>query len=95
MNPKKLRPYILAKKIETEDKNFFCWLNGYYNHLAVSVSLSNAFSKSSMAKYPTDPIRITPYTEEELAERAEIERQKAIAFFNQLEKDFNRNHDKD
>ena len=48
-----------------------------------------------MAKYPTDPIRITPYTEEELAEKAEIERQKAIAFFNKLEKDFNRNHEKD
>lgn len=90
MNPRQLRPYVLANNLKLEQQNFFVWLEGYYHHMGTSIALKNAFSKkgSKVEKYPEEPIRITPLTEQEKLEKAEKEKQKAIDFFTRMEKSF-------
>lgn len=66
------------------------WLQGAYVYQAVSVVVSNALSKRGAKKqeYLKEPVRITPLTEEEKRIKAERERQKIIAMFNAMEKDY-------
>lgn len=66
-------------------------LQGYYNFIAVSTALSNFHldgKKHKLNKYLEEPIRVTPLTEQEKAEKAEAERRKAIEYFNRLAKRF-------
>lgn len=53
-------------RIVAED--LMAWNSGRYVMLAVGVVLSQAFSRSSNAKYPTEPI-IGPELDEKLAEQ--------------------------
>ena len=68
------------------------WLQGLYTHAAVSIAVSNAFRRkgTSPQKYPEEPIRLIPYTEEEEKARRERERQKAIDYFTNLQKKWDR-----
>lgn len=90
MNITKLRPYLLAENIRRENDNFNAWLSGMYVYDAVAKAISATFGKKGRRapKYMEKPIRITPYTEEEKAAMAARERQKAIAFFTAMEKNF-------
>lgn len=87
---KTLRPYLIAQNLKTEQQNYFMWLQGAYVYQAVSVVVSNALSKRGAKKqeYLKEPVRITPLTEEEKRIKAERERQKIIAMFNAMEKDY-------
>lgn len=88
LNPKKLEPYIEAERLKTKERNFYAWLDGFYVNEAFAVVIANAFGKkgSKKAEYPKEPHEILPPTEAELEQRAEIERQKTIQFFNALAK---------
>lgn len=75
-SPRLVKFYRQAEKINIENRNTFEWLQGKYFFDALCVALSNFSSglagKTSKAKYPDKPQRITPLTEEE--ERAEKEK---------------------
>ena len=64
------------------------WLQGLYFYDALSVALKNALAKKGTrpAKYMEEPLRITPFTQEEKELQAEKERQKTIDYFSNLEK---------
>lgn len=64
------------------------WLQGLYIYNAVGTVMANAFAKkgATPAKYIEEPIRLTPYTEQEKAEIAEKERRKTVEYFNRLAK---------
>ena len=64
------------------------WLQGLYNFAALSTALGNAFRKkgSKTHSYMSEPLRITPLTEDEKEIKAEKERQKAIDYFTNLQK---------
>lgn len=68
------------------------WLQGLYNFAAVSIAVGNVMRKkgTKARSYPEKPLRLIPYTEEEKAALAEQERQKAIAYFNNLQKKWDR-----
>lgn len=46
--------YINRKKFEQEEMNTHCWLQGAYFYEAISVALSNAFSKKKI-EYRNQP----------------------------------------
>ena len=85
--------YREAHRLKTEQENFNAWLYGFYNYNAFSVVQYNVNrdpKKGQKAKdYFKEPIRITPLTEREKAEKAEKGRQEVIDFFTSFEKDFN------
>lgn len=68
--------YLLQRRMENEKM----WLQGYYNYLAVSTAIGNAFRKQNTKATPylEEPV---PLTQEDIAAKAERDRKKAIAFF--------------
>lgn len=90
MNPAKLKPYIEADRLRLESENYKLWLQGVYFFDALSIALSNAFSQKGKKPmdYPSKPRKISRDTPEERAERAKREREKAIAFFKRMERNF-------
>ena len=80
--------YREAHALKRQRKSQEMWLQGLYIHDAVGVVVGNAFKKKGAApyKYLEQPIRLLPLTEEERAAKAEEERQKTIAYFNRLAK---------
>lgn len=72
-----LKYYVERHRIAVEQQNEQLWLQGVYVYEAVSVALSQAFSKHSQAKYPEKPYRLTPLTEEE----QELENKKKVEEF--------------
>lgn len=90
MNPAKMKPYIEADRLRLESKNYELWLQGVYFFDAISIALSNAFAGKGKKplEYPNKPRKITPDTPEERAARAKREREKAIAFFKRMERNF-------
>lgn len=90
LNPKRLKPFLEANKLKLKQQNEFMWLQGMYIFDAVSVAIYNNFKdkgKKSM-EYLQEPLEIFKPTPEEMEARAERERQKVIAFFNNLERQF-------
>ena len=81
-----MKPYEEAEKIRMKKQNNMAYYQGIYFYNALSVVLSNAFApKGATPKnYMEEPLQIFPLTEEEKAQKAEIERQKAIAFFTSM-----------
>lgn len=59
------------------------YIMGRYMMDAVSLALSNGFRKKGTQAqgWLEEPYRIVPFSEEELAERAEKDRASAVAFF--------------
>ena len=47
--------YQEKMKEEAEKSKYNSWLQGYYNCIAVSVSINNAFNKQK-AEYPNEPL---------------------------------------
>jgi len=92
MNPRRLKPYKEAERIKLQNENYLLWLSGYYQYEAVSTAIHNAFREKNTRAQPylKEPIEIFEPTEEELEERAEIEREKVIAFFTAMERKYNR-----
>lgn len=90
MNPSKMKPYIEADRLRLESKNYELWLQGVYFFDAISIALTNAFAAKGKkpVEYPSKPRKITPDTPEEREARAKREREKAIAFFKSMERNF-------
>lgn len=90
MNPRKLKPYIEADRMRLENRNFELWLQGAYFYDALAAVAANALStkRRKVAEYPKEPKRITPYTPEEKEAIAKREREKAIAFFKNMERTY-------
>lgn len=90
-DPWLVESYLKANDFERQRKSNEMYLQGYYNFIAYSTALSNFHldgKRHKPNKYLEEPIRLIPYTEEELAQKAEEERQKTIAYFNNLAKTF-------
>lgn len=68
-NPYLFKTYQKAEEYRIISRNRELWLQGLYNHIALNVSLSNAFSKNSHAKYLEKPIPLTQKEQEEEEER--------------------------
>lgn len=68
------------------------WMQGLYVCNAVGVVVGNALKKKGTAplKYLEEPIRVIPLTEAEKEAKAEKERKKTIAYFDQMAKQFER-----
>ncbi len=77
-DPSLLKSYIKAEEYRQIKNNQDNWLKGLYTHIALNVSLSNAFSKHSHAKYPKKPIPIT------LKEQQIEEEQRVNHIYNKL-----------
>lgn len=62
------------------------YVAGRYVFDAVSLALANGFREKgrSAESWMDEPYRMVPLTKEEEEERAAIEREKAIAFFNAM-----------
>ena len=91
MNPRRLEPYREAEIIKAKQKNFDSWLHNLYTFEAVSKVVGNAFrEKGQKAEgFSKEPYQIFELTDEEKAEKAERELQKALAFFGAMETSFN------
>ena len=81
------KKYLLEREIANENM----WLQGLYFEAAISAVVSAILSKKGEkpnVSYPEQPLRITPYTEEELTAKREEEakraRDHAIAQFNAM-----------
>lgn len=71
LNIRKLRPYLIAEDMKREKENYMLWLQGIYFMKAVNVVVGNALAKrgSKPLEYFKEPVRITPYTKEELEQQ--------------------------
>lgn len=76
--------YYEAEKLRIEKRNQELWLQGLYNYKAVSSALYNGFKEKGKPteKYLEKPIEIFPKKQKE--SDPEVERQKAIEFFEQM-----------
>lgn len=86
-DPWLVKAYLRAHDMERQRKSEEMWLMGAYCFRAFSTALSNLHfdgKRHRFHPYPEDVIRVVPYTEEEKAALAEQERQKAIQYFNDL-----------
>lgn len=90
MNPSKLKPYIKADDIRLDRKNWELWLQGAYFFDAITLALGNALrgKREKAVDYPDKPRKITRDTPEEREARAQQEREKAIRFFQSMERKF-------
>lgn len=81
-----------AHELSIQRRSEEMWLQGLYNYAAVSIALGNALRKkgSRPKNYPQEPIRLIPLTEEEQAAKAEQERKKAVEYFENLQKKWDR-----
>lgn len=74
--------YLEAHKLKTEQRNQEMWLQGFYVFKAIETAIHNqpafALSRVTPISYLQEPIRITPYTEEEKREQDE-KKKKAFA----------------
>ena len=76
--------YREAAVRRAEEKNQYLWLQGRYIYEAFDAVIHNRFSKkgTKIQDYPKEPYRITPLSGQEIHERKEAERQKAINSLN-------------
>lgn len=84
--------YYRAYQLSVQRRSEEMWLQGLYNFAALSIAIGNATRrKGARAKpYMEKALRLIPYTEEELTAQAERERQKAIEYFTNLQKKWDR-----
>lgn len=76
--------YRKKVRIEQEQKNHEMWWQGYYNFIAVSTAMGNAFREKGKEPIPyiEQPLPITEEeAERQKKEQAEKDRRKAINFF--------------
>lgn len=77
-----VKAYRESHKLINEQKNQEMWLQGFYFYNALIVSLDNAFTKHSKAKYFAQPIKLT---EEVTETEKQQEQDKAIASLMRLQ----------
>lgn len=87
-DPEMVVVYRNAHDIKNQLDSDRLWLAGLYAYDAFGVVVSNAFAKkgSTAKKYLENPIRLMSETEAEKQEKARKEREKVIAFFNSMQK---------
>ena len=93
LNPTKLKPFYEAYKIRRQEESYKMWLMGQYVEAALDATVCNMIpliKRSRKGKYPEEPIRIVPKTEEEKRAEEDQALQQAIVFFGGLEKDVKR-----
>jgi hypothetical protein len=78
--------YREKRRQEIEHQSYMGWLSGLYIYDAFATVTYNANKPQGRRaeKYMSEPIRLTPYTEQEQKERVKRERAKAVAFFKGL-----------
>ena len=86
LNPRLLKAFIKADRIKKRQTEIEMYIAGRYVFDAVSLALANGFRQKGKApeQWLEEPYRMLPFSEEEETERAAIEREKAIAFFNAM-----------
>jgi hypothetical protein len=72
-DPKLIKSYVKAEEYRQMRSNQDKWLQGLYNHIALNVSLSNAFNKHAHSKYLEKPIALSK-KEQEIEEEARVNR---------------------
>ena len=89
--------YAQLHRLQIQQRNEELWWQGFYNYVAFSTVLSNAFAPKGAVpkKYLEKPIDVLPKTEEEKAAEEEMELRRTIKRLNMLEKQFNANAVKD
>ena len=86
LNPRLLKAFIEADRLKKRQIEIEMYVAGRYVFDAISLALANGFRQKGQSPetWLEEPYRLMPLTKEEEEERAEIERQKAIAFFNAM-----------
>ncbi|OUQ22133.1 hypothetical protein B5E80_15145 [Flavonifractor sp. An135] len=84
--------YYRANQLSIQRRSEEMWLQGLYNFAAVSIAVGNAMRRkgAKARNYPQKPLRLIPYTEAEKAALAEQERQRTIAYFTKMQKEWER-----
>lgn len=90
----RLKYYAQAYDMNRQRKSEEMWLMGLYNHNAVTTAIGNAFREKGKKplKYLEEPIRVTPYTEEEKAAIARQERENNINRFRLMMQNWEKQH---
>ena len=86
LNPRLLKAFVEADRLKKRQIEIEMYIAGRYVFDAVSLALANGFRQKGKApeQWLEEPYRMTPFTAEEEEERARIERERAIAFFNAM-----------
>ena len=92
--PRLVEAYRKLSELKAQEKNQEAWWQGLYFYKALDTLAFNLTKHKGVAtaRYPEEPFRITPYTEEEKAERAERERLKALEFFKRQAEAWSKQH---
>lgn len=85
-DPKDLEPYELAHKMEMNRRNTELYRLGLYVGDAISSTVGNMFGGKH--KYPEEPYRIFPMTEEEKEIDKEEQLKAVLRFFGAMEQNF-------
>lgn len=97
-SPKRYRAYRKAHELKNEQRNQEMWLQGFYVYKAIETALHNqpAFATKPVkpVSYLQEPIRITPYTEQEKQRKAKEEEEKKLADFEKYLTDFQKSWEK-
>ena len=93
--PRLAEVYRKANNYEIERRNQELWMQGLYNFNAFGAVIENfsnglAGRRVQARSYLKEPIRITPLSEDEEALRVKREREKAIKFFTDMKKSFDK-----
>ena len=86
--------YREAQRIRQQRKSDDMWLQGLYIHNAIGAVVGTALRKKGAKplKYLEEPLRVTQLTVEEIAAKEDEEREQAVAYFNRLGIEWNKNH---
>ena len=76
-DPCMVRAFRRADKMRWENLNAQAWLQGKYNFAAVSLAMSNAFSKGNRKDYLSKPFELSGRDEDKTEEELELEREQA------------------
>lgn len=91
LNPRRMKPYIEAHKIEVKESNSLMHLQGMYFLDALWVALGNMFSKKGAKpiEYPNKPYDIYGKDVELTETQKDLELQKLVSSLKIMEHNFN------
>ena len=86
LTPRLLKSFVDADRLKKRQKELEMYVAGRYVFDAVSLALANGFRERGRnpEQWMDEPYRMVPLSKEEEEERAALEREKAIAFFNAM-----------
>lgn len=85
-DPKDLEPYEIAHRIKMERRNTELYRLGMYFMDSISATIGRMFGGKD--KYPEEPYRIFPMTEQEQEEENEKQLKMLLNFFGAMEENF-------